>query len=295
MQRRDRAARRLALIILLTGAAATLRAEPGPEAAAIAWRAGRPMTPPLVHDLSEAVAFQEAFVAALAPDGGARAGYKAALTNPAAQQRFGVNHPLLGVLLANMLLPDGAEWSMAAAAVPLAEADLLVRVHDARINEAQTDRELVGALDAAIPFIELADGLFPAGVQPDAPALTALNAGARAGVLGGVIPLPDDADASLARLGALRVVLRDESGQLWGEGHAQALLGHPVEAVRWIRDEVRARGHVLKPGDLLSLGSLTPPRPIRSPTRLTAVYEGLDDQPREVHCRIIGTTTDVRP
>ena len=253
------------------------------------------MTPPLVQDLSAATAFQEAFVAELAPEWGPRAGYKAALTNPAAQQRFGVNHPLLGVLLAHMLLPDGAEWSMAVAAVPLAEADLLVRVRDARINEAQTDRELVGALDAVIPFIELADGLFPADVNPDAPALTALNAGARAGVLGGAIPLPDDADAALARLGALRVTLRDENGHVWGEGRAQALLGHPIQAVRWIRDAVRARGRDLQPGDLLSLGSLTPPRPIRSPTHLTAVYEGLDVQPREVHCRIVGATTDARP
>jgi 2-keto-4-pentenoate hydratase len=93
----------------------------------------------------------------LREDLGPVVGYKAALTSPAAQQRFNLNHPLYGFLLDKMLLDSGDSLPADFAVTPMAEGDLMVRVKDASINQASTDAELLAALDAVIPFIELPD------------------------------------------------------------------------------------------------------------------------------------------
>jgi len=58
-------------------------------------------------------------------------GWKAGLTNPAMQQRFGVR--------------------------PFLEADLLVEVGSAALHDARTPVEVLAALRRVIPFIELPD------------------------------------------------------------------------------------------------------------------------------------------
>jgi 2-keto-4-pentenoate hydratase len=58
-------------------------------------------------------------------------GYKAALTNPAVQKRFGYDQPLRGTLYAKMILPAGAKVPAAYGARPVYEADLVAVVGDA--------------------------------------------------------------------------------------------------------------------------------------------------------------------
>ncbi len=105
--------------------------------------------------LFEAVALREQYVYQLMSELGAIAGYKAGLTSPTAQARFGVDHPLRGVLLQDMLLESGATVPADFGARPLFEADLIVRVSDVAINQAATPEEALAALDAVIPSIYL--------------------------------------------------------------------------------------------------------------------------------------------
>ena len=67
------------------------------------------------------------------------------------------------------------------------------------------------------------------------------------------------------------------------EGAGTALMGHPLSAAAWLKNEVQRQGYRLKPGDLLSLGSLGPPVPLAGLERVTATYEGLDGEPLEIH------------
>lgn len=243
--------------------------------AAERWLARRPFTEQVADDLPAGLAFQAAFVERLTAHLGRPAGYKAALTNPAAQQRFGANGPVLGVLLDGMLRASGAAMPADFAARPVVEGDLLVRVGSAAINEAGTDLDLLAGLDAVMPFLELADLNWSTNAIPTAASLVALNAGARAGVYGAPVPLQEATPEQLDRLAGITVVLYDGAGVARATGRARDLLGHPIQAVRWIRDELRARGDRLRPGDVLSLGSLTPLLPVQPGDRWTATYEGL--------------------
>ncbi len=231
--------------------------------------------------LEQAMSIQKEFIKILTPHLGPVVGYKAGLTNPIAQQRFNVSHPVRGVLLKQMLLDQGAVVSADFGAIPQFEADLIVRVGDHSINEATTPQELLAGLDAVIPFIELPDLVYHPDVQLNAAALVAINVGARLGVLGKVIPLAATPEWE-KRLGDFKVILLDDNGQELAKGEGSALLGHPLKAVLWLRDDLKAAGIRLKPGDLLSLGTITPLMPVQAKTTIRARYIGLEDKPVEV-------------
>ena len=68
---------------------------------------------------------------------GPLAGYKAGLTNPAVQKRFHTDRPVWGSLGKSMLLTSPATVPAQFGARPVFEADLLVRVSSAAINQAK--------------------------------------------------------------------------------------------------------------------------------------------------------------
>lgn len=267
-------------VVLLLWAGAC---RPAPPPASYAGTLARAFTarqflppPPDTLTLAGAYGVQAAFVAALTPELGPVAGYKAGLTTTESQARFGVPHPLHGVLLTAMLRPPGDTLAADFGARPLMEGDLLVRVGRDAINEARTDAEILAALDAVIPFLELPDPGYAPSTPLTAPALTAANVGARLGVMGAPVPLAS-LDDPYARLRDFRLTLVDETGTTLAEGRGSALMGHPVHVVRWIRDALRAEGRRLRPGMVLSLGSLTPLLPVPAGHTVTARYEGLGD------------------
>jgi len=234
---------------------------------------------PLVHvwgllTLGESRRLQPLVVADLVPVLGQPIGYKAALTSAAAQQRMGVEEPIVGVLLEKMLLPDGSTRSIAPGITTFVEADLLVRVDGTRLPPDATPRQALAALDAVIPFIELPDLIIDLDTPLSAPLLVAMNAGASAGVMGTAIPLADT-DEWFARLAEFRVELADDTGTTMGTATGADLLGHPLQVVVKVQHALAEMGHALRPGSLISLGSLTAPCPVEAGRTYSARYAGL--------------------
>jgi 2-keto-4-pentenoate hydratase len=206
-------------------------------------------------------------------------GYKAGLTNPAVQKRFEHDSPVWGTLYAPMLLRSGAVVDAAFGARPLYEADLLVRVSDEAINRATTPEEVLRSIDQVIPFIELPDLVVetPAPPKLNGAAITAINVGARLGVLGAPIAVQANAEFSNALRDMVTIVEAD--GAEVDRGKGSDVLGHPLNAVVWLVKDMARSGKALKTGDLISLGSfskLLPPKPGLS---VEVVYEGLPGRP----------------
>ncbi|NUN62384.1 MAG: fumarylacetoacetate hydrolase, partial [Burkholderiaceae bacterium] len=128
--------------------------------------------------------------ALLAPRLGKVVGYKAGLTNPAVQKRFNTDKPVWGKLYEGMVLQSGATVEAAFGARPLYEADMLVRVKSAAINQAKTPMDVLEAIDQVIPFIELPDLLVQAPPKLNGAGVGAINVGARLGVAGAPLPVP---------------------------------------------------------------------------------------------------------
>ena len=246
-------------------------------------RPGEPLSG--MASLADGQCAQDKLVSLLARQFGRPVGYKVGLTNPAAQQRFGVPHPVTGIIYeATLRLRDGAEVPARFAAVPAVEADLLVRVRDEGINAARTHEEVLRHLDQVIPFIELPDLVMPPQ-RLDGPNLLAINVGARLGVSGEPIPARADAEF-IAALGTMAVTMTDDTGKELARAPGTALLGHPLNVLPWLAEDLAKRGKKLQAGDIVSLGGFSPALPAEAGRRYTVRYEGLAPQPVTVSVQV---------
>lgn len=214
----------------------------------------------------------------LARHAGRLVGYKAGLTNPAVQQRFNTDQPVWGALYRRMLLRDGATVDAGFGARPLYEADLLVRVKDAAINDAATPAEVLRHVDQVIPFIELPDLMVDAPAKLNGAGVSAINVGARLGVRGAPLAVPQDGPGQARLLNQLRdmeVRLVDAQGNKLGGGKGSDVLEHPLNAVVWLAGALKAQGLALQPGQLVSLGSFSALLPPKPGLKATVVYDGV--------------------
>jgi 2-keto-4-pentenoate hydratase len=204
-------------------------------------------------------------------------GYKAGLTNPAVQKRFNATAPVWGVLYEPMLLPDGAVVDAAFGARPLFEADLLLRVSDARINQAKTPEQVLQAIDQVIPAIELPDLVVEAPPKLNGAAIAAINVGARWFVMGQPIAVkrtPEFADS----LAGMKVLVMG-GGEDLDTGFGRDVLDHPLNAVVWLVQDLQKQGLALKKGDLVSVGSFSKLMPPKPGLKVEVQYQGLPDNP----------------
>lgn len=235
----------------------------------------------LIDTLDKARLAQAGAIRAWAAAGRQPAGYKIGLTDRRVQERFGVDRPLVGVLFEDMLLDDGAVVAYASGAALQVEADLLVRVKSADINQARSVAEAARHIDAVLPFIELPDILFRLNAGNTAALLLASNVGARWGAQGA--PLSVKSPRELVEcLPRMTVTLATGSGDILQQGRGDQILGHPLRAVLRLLDELALRKETLKPGQLLSLGGIGGPVKAQPGQRYAATYSGCGEIPGAV-------------
>ena len=204
-------------------------------------------------------------------------GYKLGLTNPAIQQRFGIDHPIRGAIFhATLRASSGAEIEARFAAVPVLEADMLVRIGMGGVEAALNDHAaLIRHIDQVIPFIELPDLVYAPDYRPSLGDLLAVNVGARLGVVGRPIAVTPSAEFAAA-LGQMSISLHQDGREV-SRVPGAAILGHPLNALAWIARDLAREGRPLREGDMISVGSFSPPQPVVAGQVWTARYEGLGE------------------
>lgn len=235
--------------------------------------------------LEDGFCAQDKLVALLARAWGPPVGYKVGLTAPPAQQMFGVNHPVRGTIFESTVrLRSGAEVPADFGAGPQAEADFLLRVKDEGINQAGRDHlEILRHLDVAIPYLEL-PSLALSG-RMDAPNLLAMNVAAQLGVLGE--PVPVQATQAFAdRLASMTVTFSDDTGKEIARAPGSAVLGHPLNVVAYLIEDLAKQGRRLRAGDYLSVAGYSAPVRAEAGRTYTVRYDGLADSPVTVSVRI---------
>ena len=240
--------------------------------------AGRP-TSALAKDgsLDDAMCAQDKVVSLLQPHMGKPIGYKVALTSKAVQEQFGATAPILGVLFESMMLKEGE--SVPAAPGMLYEPDLIVVVKDEGINTARTPEEVVRHIAEVVPFIELPGMGYAQGEPVNAVTIAAANAGANRGVTGAPIPVEPTPEFTRA-LADMKVIMTDQDGKEIASAPGSAILAHPLNAVVFLTDALKAKGQSLKAGDLVSLGSFARPHPAEPGLTATIRYDGLRGAPK---------------
>ena len=230
----------------------------------------------LIDDMDKARSAQLKLVA-LKEANFRRAGYKVGLTDSKAREAFGISRPLVGVLFEEMMLRDGAVIALDSGTSLLVELDLLARVKSAEINRAESVEDIARHIDAIIPFIELPDALFTRGGNNDAAILLAGNVGARWGVTGVPVPVADAQDI-IENLPIMAFELSTDTGEVLREGRGDRILGHPLNSILYLLEELHLRDDTLKQGDLISLGAIGGPVKAERGRRYTAEYAGYGEQ-----------------
>jgi 2-keto-4-pentenoate hydratase len=217
-------------------------------------------------DLAEAAAVQRALAARL----GQPAGFKIGATSARMQAYLGLDMPAAGFMPEPGVHASGAELRFDFFHRPGVECELVVRLAaDLPAGPCSVGQaaDAVGALMAGIEIVENHYGDLAALGTPTLVADQVFHAGA---VIGASVA---DWQALDRRelMGSIAV-----DGAVRDQGHGRDLLGDPFAGLAWLAgSEVAAAFGGLKAGQLVMLGSVTPPVWLDAPGRITVSFPPL--------------------
>jgi 2-keto-4-pentenoate hydratase len=208
----------------------------------------RPNTP------AEAYAIQDGLIdRLLAHYGGSVIGYKIACTNVTAQRQLNVDAPFSGRLLSAFFFESPARVEAAKFFMRVVEAEFAFEMaRDLPPTTAPRPRqEIAAAVKGVLPGIEIVDSRFDEWTTIGAPSLIADNACNAAWVKGS---LNTDWQSIDLAAQAVRVTV---NGKVLRQGSGSNVLGHPLNALEWLVNNLSARGLGLKAGQLITTGVTT--------------------------------------
>jgi len=187
------------------------------------------------------------------------AGWKIAATSTAGQRHIGVDGPLAGRLLADRMLPGGAEIALAGNGMRVAELEFGFRIARALPRRAApyTTAEVLAAVETLHLTIEIPDSRYDDFERAGAPQLIADFACANRLVVGPPITLDWRSRDLAAHAACARV-----NGAVVAHGSGANVLGDPREALAWIANELRVHADGLAAGDLVTTGTCVVPVPV---------------------------------
>lgn len=182
----------------------------------------------------------------------ARGGFKAALSNPAAQKNVGTHEPVFGVLLAGGARHPGAIIADHEFLRAVVETEIGYRIGQS-VSSPVTEETVWDYIDQVMPMIELADPGFAPGGRMTAADLVAGNSAAAGYIVGAAADRPASLDDFPVRL--------HRDGEQISEGTGADAMGGQAFAVCWLINKAVSEGYTLEPGQILMTGSLGQPQP----------------------------------
>jgi 2-keto-4-pentenoate hydratase len=205
------------------------------------------------------------------------AGFKIGATTKRMQEYLGLDGPAAGFMLRENLHAGAATLPFASLRGPGAECELGVRLaRDLAPGPCDIERAraAVGDLFAAMEIVENRYGPPPAGdlKAVGTPTMIADQVYHRAAILGA--PPADWRALDLQAIpGRISV-----DGAERASGHGADLLGHPLAALAWLAASEAARAFGgLRAGQVVMLGSVTPPIWLDGPCTVLVHFDGLSE------------------
>jgi len=203
--------------------------------------------------LSDAYAIQQRVVAGLAAQGGGRCiGFKVACTNEIAQAALQIDRPVFGRLMSHTTSPSGATLAADQFTHRVIEAEFAFRIGSdvEPVDGGHTTATIANHIDALIPAIEIVDHRFESW------AVGALRVAADNAIHGWWIRGEPVTDWQSHDLTASAVSVT-RGGELVTIGSSAAVLGHPLNVMAWLADELPRFGLRLCRGDVVTTGVAT--------------------------------------
>lgn len=202
--------------------------------------------------LDDAYRIQTALIDRMLPAGSRRVGYKVACTSRVAQDALHVDRPLFGRLLAHSVHGDGAVLRSGGFVHRVIESEFAFRIgRDVPVRpDGHTVDSVAACIGAVIPSIEVVDYRYETWTVG---ALQVAADNAIHGCWVGGTPVTEWRDLDLAAA----TVEVTRNGEPVTRGSGAAVLGHPLEVMRFLADELPRFGLGLHAGDLVTTGVTT--------------------------------------
>lgn len=200
------------------------------------------------RDLLEGYAIQETLVAL---DGRPVGGWKIGCTSDYAQKLLGVDQPFPGRVFAETILSSPAVVSAKDFIAIGLEPEFAFRLwRDLPPRATAYSRlEVESAVSSLHPAFEIVETRYRAWAGVGGPSLVADN-----GANGALIAGDGVRDWRRFDLAAHKLAL-SINGQTVAEGTGAAALGHPLEALAWLANDMRLHGPGLKAGEIVTTGT----------------------------------------
>ena len=185
-------------------------------------------------------------------------GHKIGLTSRAMQKSSNITEPDYGVLLDDMVFPEGSEIPTGRFIVPRVEVELAFLLEKDLEGPNCTVFDVLSATAYVFPAIEIIDARIQQ-IDPETKATrkvfdTISDNAANAGIVtGGRTIRPFDTD--LRWVGALLY----RNGVIEETGVAAGVLNHPANGVAWLANKYAPHGRKLEAGQVILAGSFTRP------------------------------------
>lgn len=198
------------------------------------------------------------------------AGWKIGATSARMQDYLGLTGPGAGFIAPDDLHDTGAEIGFAALFRPGVECELAVRL-GADLPPGPCDEARAGAaVEELFAAIEVVENRYGELKELGTPALMADQLFHRAAVIGP--PLADWTTLDLPGLRG-RISVNDETR---GEGLGEELMGNPLRGLAWLAaSDLAAAFGGLREGQVVLLGSVTPPIWLDGPGMVEVAFSGL--------------------
>ena len=198
------------------------------------------------------------------------AGFKIGATTRQMQAYLGLSGPAAGFVAAENLHTSPATLRYAELLAPGVECEVGLRLGADLPPGPCTRAEAAAAVAEVFAAIEVVEKRYTDLAELGTPALIGDQVFHRAGVLGA--PAANWRGADLAAIRGRMSV----DGRLRGEGVGADLLGHPFEALAWLAASPGAAIFGgLRAGQVVLLGSVTPPIWLDGPCRVTVEFDAL--------------------
>ncbi len=192
-------------------------------------------------------------------------GFKVGLTSRAMQRMLGIDSPDFGHLLDDMVITHGAQVDAARFIAPRVEPEIAFVLSADLTGPNLTRDDVVRAVAGAVPAIELIDSRI-ADWRIGLADTIADNASSGA-VIAGTDPVPLDG-LDLRLIGC--VVRRND--EIVATGAGAAVLGDPVEGLRWLANRLGSLGRTLPAGSLVRAGAMCAAVPVVPGDRISATF-----------------------
>lgn len=215
--------------------------------------------------VDQAYQVQRALIAADLEAGRRRVGHKMGMTSRAMQLQIGIREPDFGVLLDDMVLESGCEIDTSALIAPRLESEIAVVLQRDLAGPDVSREQAADAVAYAVAVLEITDSRIAAWDVRLADTI-ADNASS-------ALVVVNDIPSTIApeHLDQERVVLSCDGVEV-ASGQGSALLGHPLEALRWLANRLARYGARLRAGDIVLAGSVHASIPLLAGSHYAAVY-----------------------